>query len=282
MKIPIPIFTLQDNVYDDIEICKPKASVIADTNKAIQSDEVFHAMKVFIAGCTTSIKNSSGSAPEITEPQRIKSLISLLPYRSAEYIAMKIMVLYDEEKDAVEGLYSCPRCGKVIKCEYIKNEDYEMDTRDYISSCNVNFMEEPKKTFFIELTEPVTIKNAKTDEVLFSLSKLELHHPTLNDCSIAERQYGDSDVIRLQFAVYVQALESINDQPVEKKWKNMHGVYAFENIKEARIDLGNLNNAIEQYGMDLFVTKICTNSQCRKEWKAPLSLSSFFVSGLAQ
>ena len=274
MKLPIPVITNSGEIFDEVEILKPKSSVIADTKKVIDSGEVFQAIKVFLGGCIESVSNDEKS---ITDKINIKGMVNLIPYRSAEVILYKILVLYDPEKDAVEGVYTCPRCGYKVITEIVQTEDLEVDTRDYISSLDILYMER-YENIIIELSDPVIIKNKISDEVIDSINIIELRHPTLADCMVAEKKYGDSDSVRMQFAMYTEALLKINGKEIDKKYKNTNGVFIFENIKAVKEDLGILNDQISQYGLDPFLIKKCKN--CRKEFKVPINMSNFFVSGL--
>jgi len=139
-------------------------------------------------------------------------------------------------------------------------------------------MEDVFSTFTVNLTQPVNIINKQTKDVLLSVESLELHHPNLNDCIVAETRFGDTDSIRMQFAVYVEALEKVNGLEIEKKDKTLYGMLIFENIKDAVIDLGALNSEVSKYGINPNIEKTCPS--CSKKFKAPINLSSFFVSGL--
>lgn len=270
MELPIPIITNLGNKFNEVEIIKPKASVIADVKKIADTGEIFQSIKVFLGGCIELI---SGEENSITVKADIKNMIGMMPYRSAEVCLYKILVLYDPDKDAVEGIYTCPRCGFQLITEF--NED--IDTRDYISELNIMYIDQ-YTDIELELTEPVNIKDKGKDEILESVESMTLRHPTISDCIIAEKKYGATDAIRMQFAMYSEALKQINGKEVDKKYRNTYGVYIFENIKDAKKDLGELNRQISQYGIDPNLTKVCRN--CSKEFKVPINMSNFFVSGL--
>lgn len=273
MQLPIPIVMNSGGIFNEIEIMKPRASVIADTKKILNdTNEVFQSIKTFLGGCIEGIINDERV---ITERENIKNMINFMPFRSAEVCLYKILVLYDPEKDAIEGVYSCPRCGTKIITEYLESEG--IDTRDYISSLSINYAEE-NKNIISELTEPVIIKNKATDEVLESIHTMELQHPVISDCITAEKKFGSTDEVRMQFAMYIEALKKINGNEVDRKYKNTWGMYIFDNIRECKKDLGELNKKISEYGINPYLTKICKT--CGKEFKPPINMSNFFVSAL--
>jgi hypothetical protein len=274
MRLPIPVFTLS-NVYTDIEIMKPKASIIADTKKTLNtSNDPYLALKQFISGCTMSL---SCEENEVTDKSLIKDIVLLMPYRTAEFVALQILILYDPEMDAVEGIYTCPRCGHKIITELIKNNEYEIDTRDYISNLEINYMEDALQSIDVELSTPVVIKNKSNDQVIETIETMEINHPTLANCMIANKKYPN-DEVRAQFSMYVESLVKVNGNEVDKKYKNHFGMFIFENIKEVKEDLSKLNKAVSEYGIDTKKERTC--SECNKTWFSEISMSNFFVSGL--
>ena len=273
MRLPIPIVTNSGGVFNEVEITKPKSSVIADTRKILNdTNEVFQSIKTFLSGCIESVLNDEKT---ITERENIKNMIRFIPYRSAEVCLYNILILYDPEKDAVEGVYSYPRCGAQLISEYIESEN--IDTRDYISQLEVKYMEE-YADIDLNLSDPVIIKNKSKEEVLLSVESMKFRHPTIADCIVAEKKHGSTDSIRMQFAMYVESLKNINDQELDKKDKNTYGMFIFDNIKECKTDLGELNRKVSEYGLNPSLTKICKS--CGKEFKVPINMSNFFVSAL--
>lgn len=277
MKLPIPIFTKSGKTYSDLKFQLPKPSVLADTRKVLSKEGVYSGLKVFLSGCVEEISNDEKT---VTDKTQLKSLITMLPYRSAELVMVNIVTSYDENFNYVEGVYECPRCHEPVISELIEEDDYIVDTRDVISELEVTYMEEANNLIELELTSPVLIKNKVTGDVIESISKIELHHPTLLDCIIADKKYGAYDDIRTQFAIYVEAIETVNDNSVDKKYKSQFGMAIFENIKEAKNDLGKLNKELSEFGLNPNVTKYCKNERCGKQWKTPINMSNFFESGL--
>lgn len=271
MKLPIPISS-NGNFYSEIEINRPKTGIIADAQGLLDTGDVFSAIARFISGSTDSI-SGEGNTEEV--PDRIKTLTRRMPYRSAEYISMMILLLLNEEDDGIEGAYICPRCGCQIIAEL--DEQNDIDTRDRISELPVTFMDEPKETFTVSLNEPVLIKNQQNDEVLYTVEELEIVHPTLENCIHAYRKHGAKDSVRRQLAIYSEAMVKINDEEVDNKLRNLWGMFIFENL-DSSTDIQTIGNEVSKYGMETSVGKDCPN--CKKHFEAPINTSNFFASGL--
>jgi len=274
MRLPIPVFS-KDGIYTDVEIEKPRGAVIADAKKAADSSDVYSALKIFVAGCVTSLLKDDEI---ISDKAAINNKVAIMPYKTAEYLATRIMLLYDPDMDAVEGFYPCPRCGNKIKAEYIKDGEVEIDTRDYISNLPTLVMENPTEFITIQLTDPVIIKNKQTGEIKEKIESITMRWPTLTDCIVAGRKVNRQDIVRMQFAIYVEAMTAVNDIPVDNKWKSVVGMMIFENIKNVKEDLGKLNQIVNQYGLQQKIKKICNS--CGKEWETDINTAGFFVSAL--
>lgn len=270
MRLPIPIFS-NEKIYREIEIKKPNGAVLADTKKATQKGDVFLAVWIFISGCTSAIE-------DITDKQQIKSLISKMPYRSAEAIAIKIMSDFYSDDDGIEGVYQCPRCKNKIISELKEEDGIKIDTRDFISQLHIGYCETDSNVIDLELSESVKLKNSATDEIIIEVNSLSLQFPTIENCMSAFKRIGLNDEVRLQYMAYVDALISINGEPIDQKWKNMFGLTLFEGMKDARKDIGKIADEIKKYGIDTTVEKRC--NQCEKVWRPSINTTNFFASAL--
>lgn len=270
MRSPIPIF-YNDNVYQNIEIIKPSGAVIADTKKEADKGDFFSSIKVFIAGCTASID-------DVADKVMIKKLVSQMPYRSAEAIAIKIMADFYADDDGIEGVYPCPRCGHKIISEYRENEGTIIDTRDFISNLHIGYYDDVVNEIKVELSEPVILKNKIDDRVLEEIEEFSIKFPTLENGINACARMGLNDTVRLQYAIYADALLTVNGQVAEKRWKDMFGLPLFENIKDAKKDIGQINEVLKRYGINPEVEKRCP--KCEKVWRPEVNTTNFFASGL--
>lgn len=272
MKLPIPIFH-NGTVYEEVEATKPKAGVLADTAEYIEKGDVFNAMLAFISGSVTEIKADK----PVVEKGMIKTLIRRLPFRSAEVLAINILMQLSVD-DGIEGIYECPLCHEKIYA--IKDEESETDTRDFIRniplksmpSLDGNYADE----FVITLQDPIEIKDARSGQPLEIINSITMRHPTLQDTIRAYNKQGNSSTIKRQFAIYAEALEKIGDEEVDNPLRNLWGMYIFEKMDVA--SLNEIGSIVAQYGMSGTVEKVC--KECGRKWNAELDTSNFFVSGL--
>jgi hypothetical protein len=270
MKIPIPIFD-GNSIYTDCEIKKPKGGDLATAQEVLQQGESFRAIAAFLEG---GINSFSGEKGEVVDRGQIKGLIKRLPYRSAEFLCLKILLLLGTE-DGIEAIYQCPRCKKSLIAEL--NQLTGVDTRNFISEFTINNMEDITPTFRIALTESIDIIDKRDGTLLDSYMAIDLQWPTLEHAMRASAKFGDSQAIRRQYAIYTEALTKINDEIVTEKIRNQWGMYIFEHM-DTRTDLKAVSDMIQKYGVDQTVKKHCP--ACGKDWSAVVDTSNFFVSGL--
>lgn len=270
LKYPIPI-KHNGVVYHGCNIKRPTPGTIADTKKIIDTGDKFSGIQTFIEGIVTDIYKDDDL---ITDRISIKSILKNIPYRSAEWMTIQAMLMLDSS-DAIEGYYSCPRCQKVLICE-LKEENGETiyDTRDFISALLLNTTDF-NEDIEISLSENVDIY--LNDDLIDSVGNFTIENPTLKHCIAAYQKVGDKDELRLQFAIYVEALKKVNNKEIDNKWKTRHGKYLFENLKNFKTDFVNLTNKVNQYGLDKRLTKTC--NQCGKEWQVVVNTSNFFDLG---
>ena len=72
MRLPIPIYS-EDNTFFEIDIIKPKAKVLSDTQAIISKGRVYKAVSELISGCTLSLIDKEGN--KVTDKLKIKRLI---------------------------------------------------------------------------------------------------------------------------------------------------------------------------------------------------------------
>ena len=264
IRLPIPI-TFDGKTYREASLKSIKASVIADANKVVQRGDTYKAIQIFLTGCLESIE-------DVTDRHTISGLVGNMPYKTAWYLAIKA-IMADEKDDGVEGMYPCPRCGEKKVCEYDKDED--LDTRDYLSQLGVHYKEdEDKDGLEFDLEKPVQILDV--DKNVRTIEKLEMAFPTLNHCSRAFGKVGDKDTIRMQFAVYTQALKKVDGEEVDNRFRNSFGIHIFGEME--RRDIMKIGDEVDKYGLETEIEKIC--NKCGKEFKANINTSNFFVSAL--
>lgn len=262
MKLPIPA-KFNGKTYSEVSTRKMKTSVIADTNKVVGKGDNYRAIQTLVAGGLERIG-------DITDRQTIQNAVGYFPYKSAFLLAVNL-IMVDEKDDGVEGMYECPRCGQKKICEY--NEDEQLDSRDFIHNLKIKYLED-SSTIKYELVNPISIKDedGRSEDII----NIEMDYPILNHCSQAFNKVGSKDEIRLQLAIYVEALIKVNDTEIDKKFKSSFGMIIFENME--RNDIQNLTALTEKYGLNQKVRKIC--NKCGKEWDVSLNTANFFGSAL--
>jgi ribosomal protein S27AE len=274
IRFAVPVF-FNDTIYTHAEIIKPTGAVLADTRKVSDSGDFFSINRVFCIGCIESITTSAGQI--ITDKIAIKSIVSKMPNKTAEQIALAIIQLYYAEDDGVEGVYPCPRCNNPVIAELKDIDGLKLDTRDFISQLEIRYYE-GNGIIEHQMAVPVSIKNTATGEVIEQITSFTMRFPTIEDGINAFQRYGTQDLIRLQFAMFVQAITHVNGEPVKSSWKSTVGMMFFEGIKDVKKDIEPVVNEINSYGVIPNVRKICP--KCGKEWDAIINTSNFFDSAL--
>jgi len=282
MKLPVPIVR-NDQIFTDVEVQAPTTGTLASAHRISGTGDDFSAMATLLSGVVTRFYNEETEEEVLAkENQQLASAIcQAMSYRSAEVVVLEALKLVHEDH-MVEGVYPCPRCDTPVISELTVPPDGEMDdaidTRDSINDLPIICMDNPDKAVFtLSFTESVKIVNKSNGQILHEINSITMRHPTMRDCIAAFQMVGSRDGMRLQFATYVEALTHINEQPVDKRWKNQFGMLMFDNIKNIK-DMKELSAEIAQWGLDNRVSKCCKN--CGKEWKAVLPVKRFFSSAL--
>jgi hypothetical protein len=226
-------------------------------------------------GCITKFITQDGK--EIEDLVSIKSIIPKMPYKTVEQLAVASMLINNED-DTIEGLYTCPLCGRQFKAERREEDGIVIDTSDKMSKLEINYFDTEKDSFeiHVDLTEPVTCKNKEDkDELILEVNSFDISIPTLEDCIIAENNTGLNSNIKLQIAIYVQALKKINTESIDNKFKNMWGLYVFGHIRNIKKDLGQVSDYINRFGLDKRAKE--KHCACGKVWRPTVNTSNFFV-----
>lgn len=273
MKLPIPV-NVSGTIYTDVEVQAPTVEVAIETRKIADSGKIFMAMRPFCVGCIQSLTTQEGQI--VDDPISIKSLVPKLKYKNVEYITIQSLLVHNED-DGIEGIYSCPRCGTEILAEYKDEDGIITDTRDHILSMPVNYFDIDKDSneIFIELTDPVVIKDRKSSDIFLDVKSFSIDHPSLENYITAESKVGTSDPIKLQLAVYVESLKTVNGEIIDGKFRNEFGMLILGGIRSIKKDLGKLADEINKFGISKSVKKTCR--RCGKEWEISPNTSNFFV-----
>jgi hypothetical protein len=274
-KLPVPIF-FGNKKYTDCEYELPTGGVFANVNKTARSGDYFSALRSFLIGCIKLLMDSDGNIVE--DSIQLKSLISKMPTRTADYISTMILVEYNDGDDEIEGIYSCPRCYHKIIAENKIIDGMEMNTCDHVSDLAIGYWESENDKIQVDLSKPVKFYNPVSKEILREINSFEMRFPTLEDGINAFVKYGGQDEIRLQFQMFINAIISIDGEDVDNKWKNAHGMMMFESIKSVKKDLSQIIGVIKKYGINPEREKTCP--ECGKVFNAAINTTSFFVRAL--
>lgn len=260
IKLPVPIL-INGKPFADVTIRPPTAGVLADMKKSVDTGDPYRALQVYISGCVERIG-------EIEDRAEVRAAVNLMPYKSAEYAVAQISFLSNAD-DGIEGIYACPRCHKDKICE----QTQDGDTRDRFQDLPVNLTE--RQFFTVQLKSPVTVHDSE-NESSGAVASVSMTYPTLAHCSTAQGRVGDKDTMRLQFAIYAEAVNAINETAIEGKWKNRYIMTLFNKMDPA--DMKAIAREIDSVGVDTEVGKTC--SACGKEFKVILNCLDFFASSI--
>jgi|WetSurMetagenome_2_1015567.scaffolds.fasta_scaffold11018_6 hypothetical protein len=257
-KLPIPA-KYGGELITEIEIKNFNAEVLADTKKSLDSGNGYKAIQTFITGCVEKAGN-------VSEKASIREIVGNMPFATADLLTMEIL-FQKQEDDGIEGYYPCPRCGEVKICEKTDGQD----TRDHYLELEINTTEETG--FVYHLTEPVEINADDESEII---TEIGFEYSTLNQCSVALEKIGIKDTVRLQLAILLESIQTVNGREVDKKWKNRYG-----NILMGRMstDLKYINDKMTEFGLKTKVKKNCL--KCGKEFEVSLNTANFFASALS-
>jgi hypothetical protein len=280
MQLSIPIF-YKDNIYDQCEIQKPKAGVLANTLEVFQNKGDFSAILEFISKSIVSFTSIDNKIIDI--PDQIKAICRRMSYITAEVIAIKTMLLINKD-DWIEGVYECPRCKRQI----ITGIDHDTgeDNRDQIEDLKIINQGENDYSdinqddyndiIHINLVEPIRIIQKQTNTILHEIDTIDMRFPNLDDCIKGTSKYPGNKEAKRQFAIYAESLEKINGEEIKIKWQRIWGEFIF---REMNIDdLSFIGETLQKYGLQRQIEKVCR--YCGKVWDAPVNTSNFFESGL--
>ena len=247
------------NVYTGCDLKNIRGGVLSDTEKA--SGNMMGMVK-FLSGCIDTVYGD-----ETLSQDNIEDFVRHMPYCNVEYLTMKAFLMRPDSDGAIEFITTCPRCKEKYIYEYI-NED--LDHRIKFDDLDINcYDEEP--VISIELIEPIEIKTKK-GEVVDTVNTISLRMPDMNACVSAEAMYG-SNVVDMQYSIYVNSVTSINGSELNKSFKSTWGMFIFRRMYEG--DIRQISDQINYYGVQKRMERTCGN--CGKVYTFPLDISGFFV-----
>jgi predicted Zn-ribbon and HTH transcriptional regulator len=263
MRLPIP-FRFGETDVTDAELSKPTAGVLADVAREAQRS-MYAAMHKLVAG---SVRDLSG----ITDRGQVSNAIKESPYKNAEYLGVMLGALMSNDT-RFEGAYKCPRCGTLLVCEKVGDDDF----RDDVDDIPVTYAQSSDPVR-IELSFPVSMamKSERFGSVGDVVTDIEIGHPTIRECMVAERQVGASDGSELQAAIYMQALRAVNGAEATDEYRRAVGTHLIRRMSYD--DLQRIADAVDRVGLSSTIEKRCRS--CGKQFHAQVNTASFFESAL--
>ena len=169
--------------------------------------------------------------------------------------------------------YTCPRCGEKIIAELNKQND--IDTRDFLGTLPVNNYTGEENTISVKFDSLIEI-TTQPDDPFSIIESIEMCFPTLNNCISASTIQGEKNDFLLELQVYVNCIQKINGEPVDKKWLSRFGIQLMKKLEKS--DLKKINVKINEHGLNEKVEKTCR--ECGKIFEVAINTASFFDSAL--
>jgi hypothetical protein len=258
--LPVP-FTYAERLWTGATVGRASGGVLADAQREAAAERVYGAMYTYVAGTIGELVDEAGQAE--TQRLRIKEIVRAMPWSDVELLAYRALAA-GSGQDVVEGFSQCPRCGK------------QAVTSDVLAELPVLSVDVDDR-LTLSLQDPVEIVDVKKAPVI-RVDVMTLRRPTIGDCMAANQSYGLADEVRLQYRVYVEAMEQINGEAVDRKTRDTWGMMMMERMSDRDLrTIGEWNMAA---GMQTRVTRRCT--RCDKTWPTEVSTMGFFASGLAR
>jgi DNA-directed RNA polymerase subunit RPC12/RpoP len=257
MNLPYP-FEHRGRLVAAVDVRSPTGGTLADARRAVGDGNDYVAVHVYVSGSVAALYGPDGEP--IGNP---KDVLKDLPYFLAEWVAFKSLVM-SGASDEVDVSYTCPRCGR----------EFEGGEPVKVSELEVRESKEPPEVL-VPIEQAVTFQDAKTGEVIESISSLSFRLPTLADC-IRCGNKGISDDTRLQYAIWGEAITKVNSNEVNQIWKGAYGALAFERM--AMMDVNRVAKAISEWSIDNTVQARCP--KCKKVFREEVPTGSFFASAL--
>lgn len=267
MKIPVPFLASGNRLVVTAELDRPKGGVIADAKRVADGGDLYSSILTFLAGTVSQLEGPEGA---IEGQANIRQALRSIPYQSSDFLALHALALTGVD-DKIETYCRCPRCKKQIQDQGVRLQDLE-----------IKFYEphdgetEPRPV--VRLQYPVEITNRKTGEILLRVEEVKLRYPCLEDCIVSFRAVGMADQMRLQYRIWLEAIEAVNGEAVDAKWRNEIGVMIFDRMDI--VDLKAISASLREYGMAQTVKIRCPS--CGKEFEQGVSTADFFAYGLGE
>lgn len=263
MRLPVP-YTFGGHTWSEASVGRITGGAIADAQAAAESEDYFKAILALLSHVVTEMSDGNGGAE--TDRAQVKNLLREMPTIDAEYLAVQALAISgDGDNDWIEGVYPCPRCGHQLIIEG--------EVADRVRDLETSYGDADERVQ-VRLAQPVKIVSQRTGEVIVAVSSVDMRQPTVRDYIRAFSKVGAKDQLRYQYAAYSEALELVNDEKVDERWRATWGPMIFESMDST--DLSAIGMKIREHGLMTRVPRTCP--KCGKRWDAEVSTEGFFAS----
>lgn len=262
MKLPYPFFSGQ-RLLTDIRLRVPTGGTLADARKVAGEGNPYQALLVYVAGSVEALEDSQGQETEGRD--QLKTVLRACPWGLAEWIAFQSMLLAGAS-DEVDIPFVCPRCDA---------HHYREDDPIKISSLKIQSLGEVPE-ISVAFASPVEFKDARTGDVVETVSSMKFRLPSIGDCIRAAGIAGVSNDTRLQYAAWAEAIIAVNGTDIDQAWRAAYGSQSFERMSMPDVRL--VAKAMAEWSIDNTVEAYCPS--CGKQYRQVIPTGSFFASAL--
>jgi hypothetical protein len=129
--------------------------------------------------------------------------------------------------------------------------------------------------FMVEFKEPIELESTMNSETVHSIT---MGFPTVEHHIEAMNAVGETNLLRLQYAIFARAIVKVNGSSVDASWKRSKGIMLFNKSTNVKEDIGKISDTINSYGITPIVDKVC--KECGKVWQPVINTLNFFDSAL--
>ena len=263
--LPIP-YAHRGTVVRGIAVARPTAGDIATVARLAADGDAYAAMSAFVVGGTALLTTDAGS---LSSRQERMDAVRDMPFANINWCIVEVLLGLGC-RDAIEGAWDCPRCGKTLVVDEESGEK--------ISALPVRKQGDgDPQTVKVALLVPVQVTSDK-GEVVEHAESMEFRFATMTDCSRAAKRVGSNDAGRLNLEILRNSLLAVNGAAVTEKYRGEWADVVLSRLDTS--DLRAIGREASRYGYEDSVEREC--AKCGKRWPAPVDVTGFFVSGLRE
>lgn len=264
---------LDGKEYQEFDPKQPTATNVAKARAEVEVSG-YSALVEWAAGSCRRLVSAEGDV--IEDEKELRRALMASPFQTCLQVAIQGVVEMTRD-DGLESVSVCPLCGKKCRQTNEKGSNSDVDTRDHINTLPVQSPAD-MTGFTFELEDPVQIekKGGREGDVVWTVSKIRLHWPTMKDCQKGSVLGRGEPELDTQF-ILAEALEEVNGEVVDATYRSTFGRIIFGKMSAA--DDMRLSRVLNSVGISPMVTRECPH--CFNEWTEAVNLMGFFYSALA-